>query len=63
MPHGSPITCGFVVGDSLIAVEEELRRWPKMTLPKNAMVVELQSEEIGVHFVQDNNKTGGDSSG
>ncbi|KAK0628683.1 hypothetical protein B0T17DRAFT_163222 [Bombardia bombarda] len=52
MPHGSPVTCGFVVGDDLTDIEKELKRWPRMVLPKSAvqMVAELQSEKMGVHF-------------
>ncbi|KAL2165879.1 hypothetical protein VTG60DRAFT_3693 [Thermothelomyces hinnuleus] len=66
MPHGSPITCGFVVGNDLVAVEKELRTWPRMVLPANEIqrVAEMQSEAMGVHFtVQDDNKRGRDSSG
>ncbi|KAH6614578.1 hypothetical protein B0J18DRAFT_439681 [Chaetomium sp. MPI-SDFR-AT-0129] len=66
MPYGDPVTCGFVVGDDLIAVEKELEKWPKMILPKNAgeTVAELQSERMGVHFtIQDDDRTGGGSTG
>lgn len=64
MPHGDPITCGFVVGDDFIAVQKELEKWPKMVLPKNAVqtVAELQSERMGVHFtIQGDDRTGGGS--
>ncbi|PVH70792.1 hypothetical protein DL98DRAFT_123814 [Cadophora sp. DSE1049] len=47
MRHGSPITCGF-------AVQDELRTWPKLVLPKSEdsalMVAELDTEKIGVNF-------------
>ncbi len=51
MPCGSPITCGFVVGDDLDAVEEELKKWPKLDLPNNAIQTagELQRDRMGVH--------------
>ena len=52
MPHGDPITCGFVMWHDFTTVQEVLEKWPKMVLPKNAiqMVAELQDERRGVHF-------------
>ena len=56
MKVGSPITCGFTV-------EANLKRWPKLALPKSAELIpiapELESGNISVHFEEyDNNQTG-----
>ncbi|KAK3938107.1 hypothetical protein QBC46DRAFT_266087 [Diplogelasinospora grovesii] len=54
MRHGSPVTGGLVVGDELTAVEDELKKWPKLVVPKlqdpDRMVDELESERINIHF-------------
>ena len=59
MRHGSPVTSGFVVGDEL-SVEEELRKWRKLELPKSqdpvGLAAELGNEKIGVHFDWDEEK-------
>lgn len=51
MKQGSPITCGF-------AVQEELRTWPKLPMPKSEdaalMVTQLGTKKIGMNFaIQD----------
>jgi asparagine synthetase A len=51
MPDGDPVTASFVGSQELEIVEEELAKWPRLTLPKSEAVVE--EGRIGIHAVQD----------
>jgi hypothetical protein len=52
--RGSPVTCGIVVGEDLITVKKELKKWRGLMLPQSLdtvqLIAELEGEKIGIHL-------------
>ncbi|KAK8036656.1 hypothetical protein PG993_008639 [Apiospora rasikravindrae] len=62
MPNGDPITTAFVGANIQESIDTELRKWPKLRLPKldTQAITELERRHISVHCHVEGEITGSD---